>query len=51
MINEYIKQLKKYKNILTRQELLTLRGQILKKDFIAYEKGLKKILERRKKYD
>lgn len=46
-MNEYIKLLKKYRKKLTRQELLTLRGQILKGDTEAFKKGLNKILRRK----
>ena len=47
-MNEYIKILKKYCKILTRQQLLTLRGQILSGDIDGFKKGLQKVL--RKKY-
>lgn len=44
MQNEYIKLLKKYRKRLTRQQLLTLRGQILSGDIEGFKKGLKKVL-------
>ena len=42
-MNEYIKLLKKYRKRLTRQQLLTLRGQILSGDIEGFKKGLSKI--------
>ena len=45
-MNEYIKLLKKYKNKLTRQQLLTLRGQILNGDIEGFKKGLLKCLKK-----
>ena len=38
--------LKKYRNILTRQQLLTLKGQIKANDIEGFKKGLNKILRR-----
>ena len=43
-MNEYIKLLKKYRKRLTRQQLLTLRGQILTGDIDGFKKGLRKVL-------
>ena len=43
-MNEYLKLLKKYRKRLTRQQLLTLRGQILSGDVEGFKKGLNKIL-------
>ena len=43
-MNEYLKLLKKYRKRLTRQQLLTLRGQILSGDVEDFKKGLNKIL-------
>lgn len=45
-MNEYIKLLKKYRKRLTRQQLLTLRGQILSGDIEGFKKGLKIINDR-----
>ena len=46
-MNEYIKLLKKYRKRLTRQQLLTLRGQILSGDIDGFKKGLQKVLSKR----
>lgn len=46
-MNEYIKVLKKYRKRLTRQQLLTIRGQILNGDIEGFKKGLKKVLSKR----
>ena len=46
-MNEYLKLLKKYRKRLTRQQLLTLRGQILSGDIECFKKGLNNILRRR----
>lgn len=40
--------LKKYKHKLTRQQILTLKGQIKKEDYEGFKKGLITILERYK---
>ena len=48
-MNEYLKLLKKYRKRLTRQQLLTLRGQILSGDIEGFKKGLSKINDRFKK--
>ena len=45
-MNEYIKLLKKYHKRLTRQQLLTLRGQIINGDIEGFKKGLKKVLNK-----
>ena len=36
--------LKKYRHKLTRQQLLTLKGQIKVGDYIGFKKGLKKLI-------
>lgn len=36
--------LKKYKHKLTRQQLLTLKGQIKANDLIGFKKGINKLL-------
>jgi hypothetical protein len=41
-----MKDLKKYKDYLTRQQYRTLKGQIIAGDKEAAMKGLKKILKR-----
>ena len=46
-MNEYIKLLKKYRKRLTRQQLLTLRGQILNGDIDGFKKGLQKVLSKK----
>lgn len=43
----HLLNLKKYRHKLTKQQLLTLRGQILKGDIEAYKKGLNKLLRRK----
>lgn len=45
-MNEYLKILKKYRKQLTRQQLLTLRGQILNGDIEGFKKGLKKLIKK-----
>lgn len=42
-----IKDLKKYRTKLTRQQLMTLRGQIKSGDPGAAQKGLRKLLARK----
>jgi len=44
-MNEYLKILKKYREKLTKQQLLTLRGQVLKGDYEGFKKGLKKLIK------
>lgn len=44
-MNENLKTLKKYRHKLTKQQLLTLRGQILKGDYEGFKKGLKKLVK------
>jgi hypothetical protein len=44
--DEFISKLKIYKSILTKQQFKTLRGQALKGELEAAEKGLKKLLKR-----
>ena len=36
--------LKRYYKQLTRQQILTLKGQIKKGDYIGFKKGLKKLI-------
>lgn len=36
--------LKQYHNKLSRQQTLTLKGQIKKGDYVGFKKGLKKLL-------
>lgn len=43
-INAFIIKLKRYRNILSRQVVKTIRGQALSGDLTAAEKGLKKVL-------
>lgn len=43
---ENLKLLKKYKRYLTKQQYKTLKGQILKGDFLGFRKGLKNINEK-----
>ena len=45
-MNEYFKLLKKYRKQLTRQQLLTLKGQILSGDIEGFKKGLKKLIKK-----
>ena len=45
-MNGYIKLLKKYRKRLTRQQLLTLRGQIISGDIDGFKKGLQKCLKK-----
>ena len=42
----FINKLKNYKNIFTKQQYKTLRGQALKGELEAAEKGLRKLLKR-----
>jgi hypothetical protein len=44
--DEFISKLKSYKNIFTKQQYKTLRGQALKGELEAAEKGLCKLLKR-----
>ena len=46
-LESHLLSLKKYRHKLTRQQLLTLRGQILKGDIEAFKKGLNKLLRRK----
>jgi len=48
-ITENMMLLKKYKNTLTKQQLLTLRGQILSADYLGFKKGLKNIINKKNK--
>ena len=44
--DEFISKLTNYKNVFTKQQYKTLRGQALKGELEAAEKGLKKLLKR-----
>jgi hypothetical protein len=44
--DEFIKKLKKYKCLLTKQQIRTLSGQAIKGEIEAAEKGLNKLLRR-----
>ena len=41
----FIKKLKDYSTLLTKQELKTLRGQAVNGDVVAAEKGLLKLIK------
>lgn len=45
-VNEFVNGLKAYIGIITRQQLLTLRGQALSGDIEGAKKGLERILRR-----
>lgn len=47
-LTQFLKTLKKYKYILKRQELLTLRGQALNGDLVGAKKGFCILMEERK---
>lgn len=47
MIRECMLILKKYRRILTRQQVTTLKGQIMKGDYIGFQKGLDALLDRK----
>lgn len=42
----YLQILKNYKDKLTRQQLKTFKGQILSGDYIGFQKGLKKVMNK-----
>lgn len=44
--DKFIKKLKRFNNILTKQQLKTLRGQAIKGDVEAAEKGLDTLIKR-----
>lgn len=44
MLNFVLKTLKVYKNYLSRQQLLTLRGQAIAGDYIGALKGIEKLV-------
>lgn len=46
MRNRKVEELKKYRGILTTQQLRTLKGQILKGDVEGAQNGLNKMLRR-----
>jgi hypothetical protein len=43
----FLRELRKYKDHLTKQQFKTLRGQVINGDCEGAKKGLKKILNRR----
>lgn len=43
-LNKFMRQLKQARNRITRQQLLTLRGQALAGDIVGAEKGLNTLL-------
>jgi len=43
-VDKFIKRLKKYTEVLTRQQVNTLRGQALSGNIPAAEKGLERLL-------
>lgn len=45
-VDEFISKLTNYKNVFTKQQYKTLRGQALKGELEAAEKGLCKLLKR-----
>lgn len=51
MRNKKVEELKKYREVLTTQQLRTLKGQILKGDIEGAEKGLNKMLRRLNRND
>lgn len=46
-MNEHLKILKKYRKYLTRQQILTLRGQVINGDIEGFKKGLSNLLRRK----
>lgn len=44
--DKFIVRLKAYNHILTKQQITTLRGQVIKGEIEAAEKGLNKLLKR-----
>lgn len=44
--DKFIKKLKRFNNILTKQQLKTLRGQAIKGEVEAAEKGLDTLIKR-----
>lgn len=49
-INGFVKNLKKYQNRLSKQQLKTLRGQALSGDLAGAKKGLTKLLRKERSY-
>ena len=49
--SSFLRELRKYKDHLTRQQFKTLRGQVLNGDSEGAKKGLKKILNRRMQHE
>ena len=45
-MNNFIKELKRYRHILSKQTILTLRGQALSGDLEGAKRGLKTILNK-----
>lgn len=45
-INKFIRLLKQYKNILSKQQIKTMRGQALNGDLNGARKGLEKLLNK-----
>jgi len=45
-VDKFITKLKRYKSILTKQQLKTLRGQAIKGEVEAAEKGLNHMLKK-----
>jgi hypothetical protein len=43
----FLRELRKYKDHLTKQQFKTLRGQVINGDCVGAKKGLEKILNRR----
>ena len=46
MINSFIKELGKYRNVLSRQQIKTLKGQAINGNTEDARKGLNKLLRR-----
>lgn len=46
MINSFIKELGKYRNVLSRQQINTLKGQAVNGNTEGARKGLNKLLRR-----
>lgn len=46
-VKECYNLLKRYHRYLTRQQLLTLKGQIKANDIIGFKKGLKRLLDKK----
>lgn len=46
-VSTMMRQIKEYRNVLTKQQKKTLRGQILAGDYTGAEKGLNKLIMQR----